>query len=384
MEGFYYEQPVPIDFGIGKLKKLPEIIDQFGFEKGLLISTPSMVKNGVAAQIVAASNGKLQEIFSDIQPNPTLKNTDDCADILRSNKYDFAVAIGGGSILDCAKVACFVANTEDSTSIYFYKKKTIDHSGIPLIAIPTTSGTASEITAVSVLTDTDKGIKAPLGSKYLYAKYAIIDPELTYSCPPHVTATSGIDVLAHSLEAFYGKKHQPYTDMAAEKAAKLVFENLLTAYKDPNNIEARVNMSLASVTAGFAFNLTQTAAAHACSYPLTQDFGITHGEACAFTLAAFWRLNSQSDDPYVSTRLQDFSKRCGFEDGNVLADFIDFMKKEMDLCMTLEDAGVTSEELLDNLVANSFAPNMQNNPIEMTPSSLKVFYQSLSKSSAVS
>ncbi|RKJ59758.1 iron-containing alcohol dehydrogenase, partial [Butyricicoccus sp. 1XD8-22] len=102
MEGFYYEQPVPIDFGIGKLKKLPEIINQFGFEKGLLISTPSMVKNGVAAQIVAASNGKLQEIFSDIQPNPTLKNTDDCADILRSNKYDFAVAIGGGSILDCA------------------------------------------------------------------------------------------------------------------------------------------------------------------------------------------------------------------------------------------------------------------------------------------
>nr|WP_106785073.1 iron-containing alcohol dehydrogenase family protein [Lysinibacillus timonensis] len=383
MEEFYYEQPVPIDFGIGKLEKLPEIVEQFGFEKGLLISTPSMVKNGIAAQIAEASNGKLKEIFSDIQPNPTLKNTDDCAKILRSNQYDFAVAIGGGSVLDCAKVACFVAKTEHSTSAYFYKDKPVDHPGIPLIAIPTTSGTASEITAVSVLTDTDKGVKAPLSSKYLYAKYALIDPALTFSCPPHVTAASGIDVLAHSLEAFYGKKHQPYTDMAAEKAAKLVFKNLLVAYKDPENVEARVNMSLASVTAGLAFNLTQTAAAHACSYPLTQDFGITHGEACAFTLAAFWRLNSQSEDTYVSTRLQQFNKRCGFEDADALANYIDEMKIEMGLCMTLEAAGVTTEELLDDLVINSFAPNMQNNPVEMTPATLKEFYRSLSKGSKV-
>ena len=383
MEGFYYEQPVPIDFGIGKLKKLPEIIEQFQFEKGLLISTPSMVKNGIAAQILEASNGKLKEIFSDIQPNPTLKNTDDCADILRSKQYDFAVAIGGGSILDCAKVACFIAKTDDPTSVYFYKEKLVDKPGVPLIAIPTTSGTASEITSASVLTDSEKGVKAPLNYKYFYPVYALVDPELTYSCPPHVTAASGIDVLAHSLEAFYGKKHQPYTDMAAEKAAKLVFENLLTAYKEPDNIEARTNMSLASVTAGLAFNLTQTAAAHACSYPLTQDFGITHGEACAFTLAAFWRLNSQSDDVYVRNRLQQFSKRCGFENANALADFIDYMKQEMGLRMTLDDAGIISEQLLDELVANSFAPNMQNNPIEMTPGSLKVFYQSLTKTSAV-
>ena len=329
------------------------------------------------------SNGRLKEIFSDIQPNPTLKNTDDCAAILRSKHYDFAVAIGGGSILDCAKVACFIAKTDDPTSVYFYKEKIVDKPGVPLIAIPTTSGTASEITSASVLTDTEKGVKAPLNYKYFYPVYALVDPELTYSCPSHVTAASGIDVLAHSLEAFYGKKHQPYTDMAAEKAAKLVFENLLTAYKEPENIEARTNMSLASVTAGLAFNLTQAAAAHACSYPLTHDFGIPHGEACAFTLAAFWRLNSQSEDPDVSNRLQLFSKRCGFEDADALADFIDDMKQEMGLRMTLDDANVNSEQSLDRLVASSFAPNMQNNPVEMTPESLKLFYQSLTKTSAI-
>lgn len=377
MINFYYEQPVAIDFGVGKINRLPEIIEQFGYQKGLLISTPSMVKNGIAEKILKAANGKLVDVFSDIQPNPTLKNTNDCAETLRNYNCDFAVALGGGSVLDCAKVACFIAKTNEPTSVYFYKEKTVDRQGIPMIAVPTTSGTASEITTVSVLTDTDKGIKAPINSKNFYPHYALIDPELTYSCPPTVTASSGIDVLAHSLEAFYGKKHQPYTDMAAEKAAKLVFENLLTTYKEPHNVEARINMSLASVTAGMAFNLTQTAAAHACSYPLTQDFGIPHGEACAVTLAAFWRFNYENGSPDVKERIHRFSQSCGFKDAEDLASYIDYMKKEMGLRMALEDVGVTSDVLLDELVSNSFAPNMYNNPVEITPESLKEIYKSL-------
>lgn len=375
MENFYYVQPVPIDFGIGKLTTLPAIIEKFGFTNGLLISTPSIVANGTAQRMIDASNGTLKEIFSNIQPNPTIDNTDACASIMREKQYDFAVAIGGGSILDCAKIACFVASTDGTTSEYFHKEKPITHRGIPLIAIPTTSGTASEITTVSVLTDTQKDIKAPIASEYLYPIYALIDPELTISCPPHVTAASGIDVLAHALEAFYGKKHQPYTDLAAEHAAKLVFQYLLTSYREPHNLEARAKMSEASVTAGMAFNLTQTAAAHACSYPLTQNFGIPHGEACAFTLAAFWRLNSK--DALVGERLQQFSKRLGFDNAEALADEIDRLKQAMGLRVTLQEVGVHSEQLLDDLVANSFAPNMQNNPVTITSASLKELYRQL-------
>lgn len=376
MENFYYVQPVPIDFGVGKLDTLPTILKKFGFQNGLLISTPSIVANGIAQRIIDQSNGKLKEIFSAIQPNPTIDNTDACANLMREKNYEFAVAIGGGSILDCAKIACFIANTDGTTSDYFYKEKPITQKGIPLIAIPTTSGTASEITNVSVLTDTVKNIKAPLASEFLYPMYALVDPELTVSCPPHVTAASGIDVLAHSLEAYYGNKHQPYTDLAAEHAAKLVFKYLLVAYREPNNIEARAKMSEASVTAGMAFNLTQTAAAHACSYPLTQIFGIPHGEACAFTLAEFWRINSKS--ALAGERLEIFSKRLGFDNAQDLADEIDYIKKEMGLRMTLEEIGINSEELLDSLVANSFAPNMQNNPVTITPDYLKVIYRQLS------
>ncbi|WP_141604193.1 iron-containing alcohol dehydrogenase family protein [Terrilactibacillus laevilacticus] len=374
MENFLYKQPVPIDFGAGKIKQLPKILKQMNLNRGILISAPSMVRLGIAEEIKKQSEGRIVAIFSDIRPNPTVKNTDNCAQMIRENKCEFAVALGGGSIMDCAKVACYVAGTENKTADYLSKNIPVTGSSIPLIAIPTTSGTASEITTVSVLTDEDRDVKAPLASDLFYPVYALVDPELTLSCPPYVTAASGLDVLAHSLEAFYGKKHQPLTDLPAERAASLVFKHLLTAYHEPDNIEARAKMSEASVTAGMAFNLTQTAAAHACSYPLTQDFHIPHGEACAFTLPSFWKINSKG--PEVE-RLEAFSQRLGFEDAEELANQIDAMKKEMGLRLTLNDVGVNTEQDLDQLVEGSFSPNMYNNPVEMTKESLKEMYSAL-------
>ncbi|USK86107.1 iron-containing alcohol dehydrogenase family protein [Peribacillus asahii] len=375
MENFFYVQPVPIDFGAGKLNTLPDILKDSNLKNGILISAPSMVRNGIAQKIIDQSEGRITTLFSDIQPNPTIHNTDACADMIREHQCEFAIALGGGSIIDCAKVACFVAKTPYPTADFFSKERPINKPGIPMIAIPTTSGTASEITTVSVLTDTENDIKAPIGSDYFYPMYALVDPELTVTCPPAVTAASGLDVLAHSLEAYYGKKHQPLTDLAAERAASLVFEHLLTAYHEPDNLEARAKMSEASVTAGMAFNLTQTAAAHACSYPLTQDFDIPHGEACAFTLPSFWKLNSQSGPE--AERLHAFSQRLGFKDAEELADRIDEMKKEMGLRTTLEEVGVKTEDDLDHLVANSFAPNMMNNPVTITKESLKALYSEL-------
>lgn len=382
MESFFYKQPVPIDFGAGKRKKLLQILQQMNLERGILISAPSMVRTGIAQEILGQSEGRLVVVFSDIQPNPTVINTDACAETIRKHKCEFAVALGGGSIMDCAKAACFVAGTPYSITDFLSKARLINQPGIPLIAMPTTSGTASEVTAASVLTDTEKGVKTLLVSDYFYPVYALIDPGLTVSCPPQVTAASGLDVLAHSLEAYYGKKHQPFTDMAAERAAFLVFRYLLAAYQEPGNMEARENMSKASVTAGLAFGNTQTAAAHACSYPLTQDYGIPHGEACAFTLPSFWRINSEQGPE--SERLNAFSRRLGFEDSDHLADHIDQMRKEMGLRTTLEEVGVKSDAELDELVSNSFAPNMKNNPVEMTKETLKKMYQMLKKSSQYS
>lgn len=374
MENFFYKQPVPIDFGFGKLGQLTEILGRMNLSRGLLISAPSMVRTGIAQRVMEQSGGRIVGIFSAIQPNPTVLNTDACAAMLREYQCTFAVALGGGSVMDCAKAACYVAGTPYSAADFLSGARSIDRHGIPMIAVPTTSGTASEVTTASVLTDTERGVKALLASDYLYPIYALVDPELTISCPQQVTAASGFDVLAHSLEAYYGKKHQPLTDLAAERAASLVFAHLLDAYHEPKNKEARARMSEASVTAGLAFSLTQTAAAHACSYPLTQDYGIPHGDACAFTLPSFWRINS-TEGPEAA-RLQAFSKRLGFKSGADLAERMDQMKKEMKLHITLEEAGIHLEDL-DDLVDQSFAPNMNNNPVEITKERLKTIYQNL-------
>lgn len=375
MSTFFYHETVPIDFGAGKLQRLPDIIRERGYHKGLLITTKSMVENGIAERVVRESGGLITNFTYGIQPNPTVQNTDDCIKILRSDEYDFAVALGGGSVLDCAKVAVTLAPTSASTQHFFDGEFTLKELGLPLIAVPTTAGTASEITRVSVISDPISGRKRPFNSPLLYPVYALIDPLLTVSCTKSVTATSGIDVLAHSLEALYSKHHQPFTDLFAKYAASLVFRYLQTAYDEPDNIEARTKMAEASVAAGMAFNITQTAAAHACSYPLTEKLDVPHGEACAFTLPNFWLLNAQNE--VAGARLQDISRELGFRDAVHLAECIEQLKQHLGLRMTWQEIGVTTDEQIQQIVEGSFSPNIHNNPVPLTKESLYEFYKSI-------
>lgn len=374
MTTFEFNQQVPIEFGIGALDKLPQIITRLHGTKGLIISTKSMIQNGTVAKI-KEQNPTLQEVFYDIQPNPTIQNTQDCVDLLREEQYDFAIVLGGGSVLDAAKVAAVLAPTTASVQAYFDGQYILEKAGLPLIAIPTTAGTASEITKVSVLTDTVSGKKAPLNDALLYASYALIDPLLTVSCSQKVTATSGIDVLAHSLEALYSVKHQPFTDLFAKHAARLVFDYLPKAYDHPEDITVRTKMAEASVAAGMAFNLTQTAAAHACSYPLTEQLGVPHGEACAFTLPAFWvhnATNAQDDG-----RLEAISRELGFNDAHHLAQAIEKLKAHLQLRTTWAELGVTTDAELQRIVDDSFSGNMLNNPVAFTPETLFEFYKGI-------
>lgn len=372
MTDFQYLQRVPVTFGINSISKLPALIDELGGTRGLLVSSNSVAKAGIANDLVKASNGKLIGIFTDIKSNPTVTNCDNLANRLRDEHCDFVVAIGGGSVLDCAKLARYVATEQGSCTDFLHETRSITAKGLPFIAIPTTSGSASEVSGVSVLTDEAANIKKAIGHPNLYPDAALVDPALTISCPPTVTAISGIDVLAHALEAYYNVRHQPFTDLFAEHAARLVFENLRTAFREPTNIEARSAMAEASVAAGMAFNITGTAAAHACSYPLTQLFDVPHGEACALTLAAFWRLNATAD-----ARLETFSKRLGFVSAAALADGIDALKRDLGLRMTLADAGITEVDQLELLISASFAPNIALNPVKMTKDNLRDLYNKI-------
>lgn len=201
------------------------------------------------------SEGMLVASFGDISPNPDVTEVDACADIIRKNNIKFVVVVGGGSPMDCAKAAASVALTNDSIRKYHGTGVSLPEEHLQLIAIPTTAGTGSEVTCVSVLSDHANGKKAPIVSNGFYPVDTIIDLELT-SMPSAVTAGTGIDVLSHAIEGYWSKGHQPICDTLAIHAADLVFKYLFRAYENPNDEEAREKMCEASVIAGLAFTLS--------------------------------------------------------------------------------------------------------------------------------
>ena len=365
-----YMQPVEIVFKSGIAKELDDFLSKRGFSRGILVCDEFFIESGLAREIWA------HDIYSDIRPNPTLENADNCAKAIIDSKAEFVLALGGGSVLDCAKIAVALAKSgQKSADIHSGREKLTAGSGpsvLPVIAIPTTAGTGSEVTCVSVLTDESLGKKAPILDPCLYPKIALIDPELTVSMPPKVTASTGLDALAHALEGFWSKNHQPICEAMSLAAARKVFGALPKAYMNGDNLQARTKMCEASVIAGLSFALPKTAGSHACSYPLTAKYNMSHGEACAFTLAAFTRINAEVE----YKRLHRFAKRLGFSDARELADRIDDMKDEMGLAMTLKDAGIPEEDI-PALAEMSQHPNMLNNPVEMDKERLIEMYNSL-------
>ena len=367
-----YSQPVDILFGSNKTSELYNIFNEKHFKNGLLVSDPIFVQNGLADKILENSKGLLIKLYSDITPNPTVDNVDACTRMIRENDIKFVVALGGGSSLDCAKVAASCARTPYSIVEFHNGSRKLGSEHLPLIAIPTTSGTGSEVTPVAVLSDPRRGVKAPLVSDNFFPELAIIDPVLTITVPRKITASTGMDVLAHALEGFWSKGHQPICDAMALHAARLVFDYLLRAYNDGNDLEAREKLSEASVMAGLAFGLPKTAGSHACSFPLTNVYHIPHGEACAFTLDSFTNINAASEGGRVET----FAERSGFKNAKEMADRIYEMKKQMGMMLKLSDAGIRETDI-ENLALLSQHPNMLNNPVEMTLEKIKEMYSKL-------
>ena len=207
-----------------------------------------------------------------------------------------------------------------------------------------------------------------------YPTLAVIDPELTYSCPPQVTAGCGIDVLCHAIEGFWSKNHQPICDAVALHATDLVFKYLERAYKDPQDVEAREKMSEASVMAGLAFTIPLTTGSHACSFPLTNLHHIPHGEACGLTIDYFAHIIA--NDAEAGPRVNEFAAKLGFKDMNEMADEIHALKARLGLRNGLKDLNLTEEQIAD-LVRISVHPNLRNMPVYITDEMLDTMYHEL-------
>lgn len=368
-----FSLPVRIVFGEGKVRAgLGEILEREGLSKGLLVTDPVLIQNGLADQVVEASKGRITGVYQDLVSNPTVQNVDKCANIIKECGYSFLVCLGGGSSLDCGKAASSLCKTDDSIREYMYGRKTFGPEHLPLIAIPTTSGTGSEVTMVAVITDQDSNKKLPVATPNFYPLAAILDPVLTLTVPPGVTASCGIDVLSQALEGYWSRNHQPICDACAVRASSLVFRYLERACENGSDLKARAAMCEASLLAGIAFAAPKTSGPHVCSYPLTSIYHVPHGEACGLTLDSFLRLNAEAE----GGRLHDLARMIGKEDAYTMADDIGALKKKVGLRCRLRDAGVTEGEI-GHLVSECHHPNMALNPVEITDEYLEKMFREL-------
>ncbi len=369
-----FNLPVDIIFGSNKRFELKKYIDDID-GSGVLVASKTLAENGTADELIKACGGKITSVFSNIRPNPTIDNVNECVSVLRETGAAFTVALGGGSVMDCCKAASATALGKSFISDYYSGKCHFSKDeAIPMFALPTTSGTASEVTNISVLSDLKRNVKEPINDPVMYPHAAIVDPVLTLSVPKQVTASTGLDVLSHAVESYWSTLAQPICSACSVHSAKLVFEWLERAYNNPSDLTAREKMAEASIIAGVAFSHPRTTGSHACSFPLTNIYHVPHGEACAMTLDYFIRFNAEKWD---SEALMQLSNECGFSTPFEMADKISDMKKEMGMKTRLSEIGCTSDDEIRSLTKESMSMLMQRNPVPLSEQDIYNMYVSL-------
>ena len=361
---FLYRQPVRIRFGAGAFGQIGETLKEYGITRCVAVCDP-FLEARVSA--LSSETGMLCGVFSGVEPNPQRSGVDALVRLIRETRADGVIAVGGGSTMDTAKFAAAVAG-EAGEAIEFYRgERPFPQTHIPVITVPTTAGTGSEVTQVSVINDGTE--KKTINHPAFMPAAAIVDPELTCSVPPRTTMMTGLDAMAHALEGYWSRGHQPICDLMAIEAVRLTLENLEASWRDGSDLAARTNMSLAALLGGLSFALPKTAGSHACSYPLSEDCHLPHGEAVAFTLDSFVRINA--DD-----RMELLCRRVGLRGTEELADRILALKRLGGLCTRLSVLGTVD---LDKLARDAAVhPLMQNNPVRMDEASLRRMFEALS------
>lgn len=291
-----FYQPVDVHFGWDSHRTLPRLIGKLGFKRVLLLTgKESLKKAGLWTPIrdSLSTVPALQVIeYQNVAPNPTVSDIARAADDLRGEKMDGAVAIGGGSVLDFTKSICALIRQPGSAIVYLREEKPLSDDALPWIAVPTTSGTGSEVTCWATVWDLEKKVKRSLGGRSMYARAAIVDPALTLTLPPSLTAITALDALSHAMEALWAKARNPVSDALARDAIRFISGHFLAAYQNPSDRAAREKLSLGSLMAGLAFSQTKTAGVHSTSYPLTIHFNVPHGLACGLLLIPFLEFNA--------------------------------------------------------------------------------------------
>ncbi len=289
---FVFNIPPAVVTGGGSSQDLVTHVRRLGGTRVLIVTDDFMVKSGVIAPflVLLAAGDIPATVFSGVHPDPSEDNVIDGLAALRASSSDVIVTIGGGSPIDCAKAIGMLATNGGKVRDFMGYEK-IPRAGLPLIAIPTTAGTGSEVTRASVITDAARGEKMLLMSVHLVPQIALVDFELTMTMPGPLTAAVGVDTLTHAIEAYVSRKANGVTDPLALSCASLVARHLRTAFSEPGNRAAREAMSLAACQGGMAFANSSVCLVHGMSRPIGALFHVPHGISNAMLLPAVTRFS---------------------------------------------------------------------------------------------
>lgn len=307
MTEFDYHPRTRIVFGAGAVEKLGSLAAELGGRRALIVTDPGIAAAGHVehARASLASAGLDVFVFDGVEENPTTCHIEAGVASAREHGIDLLVGLGGGSSMDCAKGTNFLLTNGGKMADYWGIGKATQPM-LPMIAVPTTAGTGSECQSFALIADPQTHQKMACGDKKAACRIALLDPELTVSQPPAVTAASGIDALSHALESFVARVANPISRAFARQAWELLEPNFDRVLREPNNLEARASMLLGASLAGMAIENSMLGAAHSCANPLTARFGITHGPAVALMLPHVIRYNSSA----VGDRYRELASRA--------------------------------------------------------------------------
>jgi alcohol dehydrogenase class IV len=320
--------PSTLVIGGGAARLVGQEARRLRLERPLVVTDPYLHQSGLAQRVLddLAAESMRGELFAEVQPDPTLANVNAGLEILRKAGCDGVIAVGGGSSIDCAKAIAVMSRNAGGIGDYIGYHK-VPAPGLPLIAIPTTAGTGSEVTKVTVITDTERQVKMMVLDAHLLPTVALVDFELTLTMPAGLTAAVGVDSLTHALEAYVSTKANPLTDLVALEAGGLIAAHLRTAFAEPNHRSAREAMMRGATLAGIAFSNASVALVHGMSRPIGAYFHVPHGLSNAMLLPAVTAFSVGA----CPGRYGHFARHAGFttaaDDAMACRDLVNELEK---------------------------------------------------------
>ena len=353
MQPFDFHPRTRFVFGPGKLESLGDLAGEIGARRALVVSDPGIIAAGHTERGVDALRraGIDTHLFDGVNENPTTDNVQQGEKLAQRYDPEIIIGLGGGSSMDCAKGINFVHSNGGQMKDYWGIGRAL-RPMLPLIAVPTTAGTGSEAQSFALISDAETHVKMACGDKKASFRVAILDPELTVTQPPRVSALTGIDAISHAVESYVTLKRNVASTTFSRESWRLLATNFIRVLHDAEDIEARSGMQLGACYAGLAIENSMLGAAHALANPLTATYGIAHGQAICIMLPHVVRFNSVGvGDMYAELLAANGPQPATkAEAGEVLAEFLTGLTRQAGLPTRLSDCGVHAERL-EQLVA---------------------------------